>query len=73
MRRQSVKLHDFRRTTKIGRVWGRAVKLEIGDSEIELAFVRHIGKYFSWRSWHRCLQEHHAGMMKWLGEEHYAP
>jgi hypothetical protein len=71
MRRQKVQFEEIRRTAKIGRTWGRAAKLKIEDSMIELCFVQHLGKYFNWRLWHDYLQTHHPEMMNWLNDEAY--
>jgi hypothetical protein len=59
-------------TQQVGRTWARVAKLEAGEKTIELIFVQHLGKYFSWSDWHGYLQAQHPDFMSWIGAESYA-
>lgn len=58
--------------TKVSRTRGRRAVLEVGEHKVELAFVQHAGRYFSWEGWHGYLQEEHPTLMAWLREERYS-
>jgi len=60
------------RTQRVGRTWARTAKAEIAGTTIQLIFVQHLGKYFSWSQWHDYLQALHPDLMRWLGSEAYA-
>jgi hypothetical protein len=58
-------------TEKITRTWGRSAQVHIEAATIELAFVQHLGRYFSPSRWHEYLVRQHPGLMQWLAAEHY--
>lgn len=69
---RSFSLGSITVTQQVGRTWARTAQLGIGGRSVELIFVQHLGKYFSWSQWHDYLQAQHLGFMTWLGRESYA-
>ena len=67
----SFNLGSISYSQQVGRTWARVAKLELAGNTIELIFVQHLGKYFSWSQWHDYLQFQHANFMSWLGAESY--
>jgi hypothetical protein len=57
---------------KIGRTWARTARVDLEGGSIELLFVQHLGKYFSWIRWHDHLRSQHPEFMGWLAAEQYA-
>ena len=41
--------------SKVGSVYPRLASLVLCNSEIQLSFIKHPSKYFSWRKWHEFL------------------
>ncbi len=60
------------RRSKVSRTWGRHAVLEVGGKKVELVFVQHAGRYFSWQGWNEHLQREHPALMEWLRDERYA-
>jgi hypothetical protein len=58
-------------TKQIGRTWARVAYVDVGGSSIQLIFVQHLGKYFSWRQWNDYLHAQHPDLMSWLGSQAY--
>ena len=58
--------------TKVSRTRGRHAELEIQGRRVEIAFVQHTGRYFSWEGWHDYLQTQHPILMAWLSDEDYS-
>lgn len=71
MRSQGLSFVNVARTLQVGRTWGRSAKLTIAETNIELFFLQHFGKYFSWTKWHDYLQVQHTDFMNWLQSEPY--
>lgn len=71
MTNQGVRFEKVTRAKQVGRTWARVARLEVDGKAIELIFVQHLGKYFSWESWHDYLQSQHSEFMSWLGAEPY--
>lgn len=59
-------------TQQVGRTWARVARLDANGRNVELIFVQHLGKYFSWSQWHDYLLAQHSDLMNWLGAESYA-
>jgi hypothetical protein len=60
-----------KRTRRIGRTWARSAALQIDGKTIDLCFVQHSGKHFSWRQWHGYLNTDYSSLMTWLTNEAY--
>lgn len=59
------------RTQQVGRTWARTAQVDVGGSSVQLIFVQHLGKYFSWSQWNDYLHEQHPDLMDWLGSQAY--
>ena len=72
MHRQSeIHFKDVRITVKIGKVAARRAELEVDGQSVDLCFVQHCGKFFSWQRWHDYLLTEHPDMMNWLLKRPY--
>lgn len=60
------------RTQQVGRTWARMARFDLGSRTVQLIFVQHLGKYFSWSQWHDYLYAQHPDFMGWLAAESYA-
>lgn len=59
------------RTEYISRTQGRRASITIDGHMTEIAFVQHLGKFFSWSQWHRYLRSHHRELTAWLDAQRY--
>lgn len=59
------------RTEYISRTQGRRATISLDGHTTDLAFVQHLGKFFSWSQWHSYLRSHHPELMTWLDAQRY--
>lgn len=64
------KIEIFERDEKISGVYPkRAIIVDNQNNKIELFFIRHTSKYFSWEKWNLYLKEKMTKQMNWLQNE----
>lgn len=64
------KIELFERDEKISGVYPkRAVLIDSQDNKIELYFIKHTSKYFSWEKWNSYLQNQMTKQINWLKNE----
>lgn len=59
------------RTQYVSRTQGRKASVTIDGHKIDIGFVQHLGKFFSWSQWHQYLRSHHPELMTWLDAQGY--
>lgn len=71
LRSRKILIQGIKKTKQIGRSWARSAVIQNDTKSIELCFVQHTSKYFSWRKWHEYLKTDYPYLMAWLATEGY--
>lgn len=71
MLRAGLQMSTLELRGKVNKTHGRRASLDLGAGQVEMAFVRHAGSYFSWQGWNAYLQTEHPDLMRWLDNEGY--
>lgn len=71
MKNLGLKHTEVEKTERISRTQGRRASLSIEGHTTEIAFVQHLGKYFSWRKWQDYLRSNHSELITWLDAQRY--
>ena len=69
LQRRDPSLQGVSKVEKVGRTWGRRAAISVAGKSIELYFVQHAGKYFSWERWNQYLNKHHPTFMAGLSRD----
>jgi hypothetical protein len=66
MKNLGIKYSTIEKLEKIGRVPARISKIEIDDYELNLTFIQHASRMFSWSKWNAFLKKQNGEIIEYL-------